>query len=125
MHISRFCVGELCSTSVRVTAHNEPYLREPVGRACLRNVTASSYRASAQASFEWRLSLREFAALEAAAPGLWCVGRPAGQRLRLLVGIGLDKVGRICTEIAPLVDLNTDSARTVLRTAHSGRSGRR
>lgn len=34
-----------------------------------------------------------------------------------LAGIGLDKVGRICTELAPSADLNTGSARTVLRTA--------
>jgi hypothetical protein len=34
-----------------------------------------------------------------------------------LAGIGLDKVGRICAELAPAADLNTGSARTVLRTA--------
>lgn len=39
------------------------------------------------------------------------------QRYGGLDGIGLDKVGRACTEIAPLVDLNVGSARTVLRTA--------
>jgi hypothetical protein len=39
------------------------------------------------------------------------------QRYGDLSGIGLDKVGRICTETAPLVDLNTGSARTVLRAA--------
>jgi hypothetical protein len=34
-----------------------------------------------------------------------------------LRGIGLDKVGRICSELAPLVELNVGSARTVLRSA--------